>query len=411
MPVNLYPSLVQRLQALAHHLPHRPARQRARRFIQMSPKIETALARATSREALVVLANACQTVSAIVNTGHLDQDDHSSLSHAFTRLIERNIVRLESRDVTKLLHKICPFLQEDRCGFLQMLNPLLPYLDQSQLKILEQPLCGNPLDASDPYHAQASLDRLHLRRTIASMSGDTALYFTLNAKCPSDDQLMTSRILLEAGRPQEAMQWLDHGMIDRRAFSRSDRLRADILAAQGNEVMAQDLRLFCFRRGLCAHALRDYLKQLPDFDDILAEEDALRFAAGFADQRRSVRFFLDYGRPDLAADRILAEPRLWTAVDTWGQDDAAEDLAPTHPLPASILLRGRVLRILIEDDREMFREARRHLKVLGDLATRAEADNRRPPGYEPHAVWLADLRERMFNSGVFQPKKRNRDAA
>jgi hypothetical protein len=162
----------------------------------------------------------------------------------------------------------------------------------------------------------------------------------------------------------------------------------------------------CFQRDLCADALRDYVRQAPDFEDIIAEEAALTFAATFPEPRRSVRFFLRYDRPDLAAERVLAEADVWSELDTWGQDHAAADLAPHQPLAASILLRGLIIRILTERDRTAFRQARRHLKQLGAMAILADPDNRRPVLYQPHALWMASLRERMISCGFLRPEAR-----
>jgi hypothetical protein len=165
-------------------------------------------------------------------------------------------------------------------------------------------------------------------------------------------------------------------------------------------------KLLTFCRDLCADALRDYLRQIPDFDDILVEEEALAYAATIPDPRRAVRFFLRYGRPDLAAERVMAEVHTWSEVDTWGQDEAAAELAWHQPLAASLLLRGLVSRILLERDRALFRQARRHLKQLAAIAVLADTDERRPAQYKPHAIWIEDQRERMRSCGFLRAEVR-----
>jgi hypothetical protein len=392
------------LEILTRNAPHRPAGQRAQRFIDLAPAIEAALERAGPAETLDLLDAAIRTAAGVINTGLLPAEDHADLRRVVMRSLEKNIARLGSTELTQFIDRVAPLLRADRCGFVMLITPILPRLTKSQLKRLDQALRKTPVPASDPFHAPAHRDRLHLRRQIACCAGDSALYFDIDACCAAEDPIMTARVLFFAGRAEEAMHMLDRGMIERSVSPRSDRLRADILSSRGETEMAQNLRLSCFHRDLCAEALRDYLRQAPDFDDIIAEEEALAYATAFPEPRRTVRFFLRYGRPDLAAERVLAEAHTWSAVDTWDQDDAAAGLAPHHPLAASVLLRGLVIRILMERDRAMFRQARRHLKQLSAIAAIADADACRPARYEPHAVWLAGLRERMFSSGFLRPR-------
>lgn len=407
---NTRSRVTRHLETLKHNAPHRPVGHRAQRFIDLAPEIDAAFERTGPTEAVDLLAAATQTAAAIINTGLLDRDDHSDLARMVMRLLEKNITRLGSSEVSAFIDRIAPTLRADRCGFVSLMAPILPYLSRSQLKHLDRVLRKPPVFATDPFHAPACRDRLHLRRKIACLVGDSALYFDIDARCVAKDPVMTGRVLLSAGRAEEAMRALNRAMIGRRASPRSDRLRADILAAQGATERAQDLRLSCFHRDLCAEALRDHLRQAPDFDDIIAEENALAFARDFPEPRRSVQFFLRYGRPDLAAERVLAEAHAWSAVDTWEQDDAAADLVPHHPLAGSVLLRGLVIRILVEQDRAMFRQARRHLKQLSAMAAIADADARRPAYYEPHVVWRAGLRERMITSGFLQPEAQSEAA-
>lgn len=399
------------LNLLKNNVSHRPPRERALRFIKMEPQIYASLQSAGPDETLDLLAHFTDSLAGIMSAGQLTSDDRASLSRAFIRLMERNIGRLGSVALTAFLDRIATALRADHNGFLPLMTLLLPHLDDAQLKNLDQVLHNNPVPATNPYHERAGIDRLQLRREIAYFVGDTDLFFTLDAACPTEDPFLTARMLLKDGRPIEALRRLDNAMRGLRASSRSDRMRADIEDALGRDALAQDLRLSSFRRDLCAHALRGYLKKLPDFDDILAEEKALSYAFNFPDPPRSVLFFLKYSRLDLAAERVLADPDRWTAVDHWGQDDAAEDLAPHWPRAASILLRGRITRILVEKDRYLFRDARKHLKDLRAMAPLADADNRHSGRYDPHAAWLAGLREQMFTSGFLRSEAGFMDAA
>ncbi|RWX58372.1 hypothetical protein EOA24_39355 [Mesorhizobium sp. M2A.F.Ca.ET.039.01.1.1] len=49
----------------------------------------------------------------------------------------------------------------------------------------------------------------------------------------------------------------------------------DVLDATGEPEKAQQIRWDCFENHLLRDRLRDYLKRLADFDDVIAEEKAL----------------------------------------------------------------------------------------------------------------------------------------
>ena len=79
--------------------------------------------------------------------------------------------------------------------------------------------------------------------------------------------------LLAAGRAQEAWQTIEateHRRSGWPDFEWED-ARVDVLDALGRGDEAQAARWSCFERSLSATHLRAYLKRLPDFDDIEAE--------------------------------------------------------------------------------------------------------------------------------------------
>lgn len=251
------------LNLLKNNVSHRPPRERALRFIKMEPQIHASLQCAGPDETLDLLAHFTDTLAGIMSSGQLTSDDRASLSRAFIRLMERNIGRLGSVALTAFLDRITTALRADHNGFLPLMAFLPPHLDDAQLKNLDQVLHNNPVPATNPHYKRAGNDRLQLRREIAYLVGDTDFFFTLDAACPTEDPFLTARMLLKDGRPIEALRKLDNAMRGLRASSRSDRLRADIEDALGRDALAQDLRISSFRRDLCAHALRGYLKKLP----------------------------------------------------------------------------------------------------------------------------------------------------
>jgi hypothetical protein len=243
--------IIQHLETLRHNVPHRPGGRRAQRFPDLAPEIHARCERAAPVEMLDLLVEVSRTAAAIINTGLLYSDDHAALARSVMRILETNIRRLGSSELTEFMKRISPALRSDCRGFVSLLEPILPHLSPPQLRYLERALRKPPVRASDPYHDFARSSRLNLRRKIASFSGDTVLYFAINDQCAVDDPILTARVLLAAGRPADAMRMLADGWTGRRASPLSDRLQADILAAQGATEMAQDLRLSCFCRKRC----------------------------------------------------------------------------------------------------------------------------------------------------------------
>ena len=89
-----------------------------------------------------------------------------------------------------------------------------------------------------------------------------------------------ARRLLAAGRVEETLKAVEAAEHDEDGYPIRHRFewedpRIDALEALGRSDEAQELRWSCFERSLSAPHLRAYLKKLPDFDDIVAEEKAL----------------------------------------------------------------------------------------------------------------------------------------
>lgn len=64
-------------------------------------------------------------------------------------------------------------------------------------------------------------------------------------------------------------------------------------------------RWSCFERRLDASHVRAYLKALPDFADVLAEEKALDYALAFRHFSTALAFFIDWNELRCAARLVL----------------------------------------------------------------------------------------------------------
>jgi hypothetical protein len=144
-------------------------------------------------------------------------------------------------------------------------------------------------------------------------------------------------------------------------------LKARILAEGGDLAGAQTLRWRVFAQTLSADALRAFIRPLPDFDDMQAEEKAFALAALHSDVHVALRFFLDW--PALSEAETLVVRR-FREVDGDLYDlltPAAEVLAERHPLAATLLLRAMIDHSLTWARHSRYRHAARHLATCADL--------------------------------------------
>ena len=125
-------------------------------------------------------------------------------------------------------------------------------------------------------------------------------------KSPKVAAAIASR-LLAAGRAEEAHAVLKEGSPEAwQSFV--DRLGVawvEALLATDRRDEAQSFRWSCFKRRLDARHLHAYLKALPDFEDVLAEEKALDYALTFPHFTTALAFFIDWKEQRYAARLVL----------------------------------------------------------------------------------------------------------
>jgi hypothetical protein len=143
----------------------------------------------------------------------------------------------------------------------------------------------------------------------------------------------------------------------------------EALEATGQEEQAQRLRWAAFEERLSSTQLRAYLKKLPDFEDVEAEERAMRHALGF----RSFPAALDFlrGWPDQARAAQLVLTRA-TEIDGnlyYLLDPAAQLIEGKHPLAATLLRRAMIEDTLNGAKSSRYKHAARHLLECLSLAS------------------------------------------
>jgi hypothetical protein len=183
--------------------------------------------------------------------------------------------------------------------------------------------------------------------------------------------------LTSAGRAEEALallQGADPGLAQRRAGAEEwcdARLAA--LEALGRHDEAQAQRWEYALMELSRRHLRDYLKKLPAFEDVVAEERALDLVAEHDDLQEALWFLLHWPEPRRAARLVLATPKPLNGDCYVLLAPLAELLEKDHPLAATRCLRAMVDFSLRVGRSKRYPHAARHLHTCHLLARRIES--------------------------------------
>ena len=302
----------------------------------------------------------------------------------------------------------------DRCGFAERLHAALASDDYGVFaRIIETGAAGLGEDgrarlrellkaeiaALPPRHEEESWreygwPRARLSHHLAALADaerDVDAYIeavVLGAREHLDAAFVAER-LLAAGRPEEALAWVER---DGRARGPYDLtlagLRIAALDALGRPAEAQALRWQAFEQTLSSSHLRDHLKRLPDFDDFEVERQAISHAMTFPDVLTALSFLTNW--PALEAAAALVHARLpeldGRHYETLGR--TAEHLAEKWPAAATLLYRALVLSVLERGFSKGYKYAVR------DLSSAAAAAKRLPPdsGIPDHAAFVASLK-------------------
>ncbi|MCQ0090261.1 DUF6880 family protein [Roseovarius sp. M141] len=317
--------------------------------------------------------------------------------------------RLTAPEADQLPEKIMSALGESTHGYLtDVTEAVAPHLPQDSLTRWDADLKGAITERqteeaareSDGWFYSMTSQWSAMRQTIALARGDLDLLIALEAKKKPhvQDTLTIATQLLEAGRTSEALDWVRKP--GRRPFGPADddlsparvSLEARILEAVGDETAAQALRWRCFEARLSADILRDYLRKLPDFEDIETEERAHAVALEKATPEVALQFFLDWPRHDLAAKLIVMHAKHWDGGDWHILPKVAALLEHDYPLAATILYRALLDSILDRARSKAYGHGANYLEKLTLLAE--EADSTRPGEIADHASYLAELKKR-----------------
>lgn len=205
---------------------------------------------------------------------------------------------------------------------------------------------------------------------IADAQGDVDAYMARY----SDEQLTygtiapdVARRLLDAGRVEEAMQIvLNCREAEKGGSYRMFRYDLDAVYEECLEKLGQTDELKqhlwdTFTQTLMDSALRKYLKLLPDFDDIEAEERALDFAEQYPYLSTVISFLLKWPAPARAAKLIEARADELDGNSYYTMTEAADALEAEHPLAATLMRRSMIEDTLNGAKHKRYRYAAKHL--------------------------------------------------
>jgi hypothetical protein len=326
------------------------------------------------------------------------------------------IAKVARTDTTKLADKVFQALNENHYGqhdgLIGALSPALgqeglEHLKRRMVEFAQEPLpklgsgerqvigwsAGGPMYVDD--HAERwrdSMVRLALEE-IADAQGDVDAFIaqqTNKAKMVPKVAAEIAQRLLAAGRAEEALNAIDAIDEDRPGWIplEWEQTRIEALEALGRTDQAQAFRWDCFQRKLEPTHLRAYLKRLPDFDDVEAEERALSFALTYPSVHQALVLLVSWPALDKAAALVLRRSNELNGDHYEILTPAADALAGKQPLAATILLRAMIDFSLKQSRSSRYRHAARHLAECLSLASAIKDFGE----FDQHDAYIARLR-------------------
>jgi hypothetical protein len=252
---------------------------------------------------------------------------------------------------------------------------------------------GGPIYADDLTHSSRDTTVKLALEAIADAQGDVDAFIAQKSEKAKTVPTVAAEIaqrLLDAGRPQEAWAAINAAATDRVGHTPFEWqvTRLAVMETLGMTQEAQALRWACFQKFLDATHLRDYLKRLPDFDDMESEERALAFVHNSPHFHEALWFLVHWPDLDRAADLVLTRSAELDGDLYHLLVPAAEALEARHPLAATLIRRALIDFSLTAARSSRYRHAARHLLECQGLAAQIDDFG----GVETHEVYRARLK-------------------
>ena len=216
---------------------------------------------------------------------------------------------------------------------------------------------------ADPDWDEDAVLRIGLM-ALADLAGDPDAYADQYAPAMRAMPRVAAKIatrLLTADRATEALNILDEADTDDGIPPEwvDARIAALEVAERGDE--AQDMRWKVFAVSFAPDYLRDYLKRLPDFEDVEAEDRGLDLIEAKAPVYRALSFLIEWPALDRAAALVMARRGAFDGNRFYSLTPAADLLEAKHPLAATVLRRTMIEDTLNGAKSSRYRHAARHL--------------------------------------------------
>ncbi len=261
---------------------------------------------------------------------------------------------------------------------------------------------GGPL-YEDEIRARSRVTNVRLAlQKIADAQGDVDAFI---AQC--DEQMRKApriataiaRRLLAADRAGEALMAIEAAEQRRGSWPDPDweDTRIDALEMLGRGADAQVARWSCFEQSLSSKHLRAYLKRLPDFEDVEAEDRALDHAERHESILGALAFLVSWPALDRAARVVTARAGELDGDHYEFLAPAAESLTAKYPLAATLLLRAMIDFTLTQSRSSRYRHAARHFLECASLAAAIPDYG----AFEPHESYAARLKTQHGRKNAF----------
>jgi hypothetical protein len=305
---------------------------------------------------------------------------------------------LPHRDPAALAGEVLALWNADGYGatdrLLEAAGPALGPEGRAELRrLLEVRLAALPRshkpDAFESWYGRGQITfRL---RDLADLEGDVDAYI---AATEAGGRVENSagdiaKRLIAHGRPDEALAWLDRapGRHEGEEIRQTD-LRLAALGALGRREEAQALRWAAYQRWLTSEHLRPYLRGLPDFDDVEAEDRAMAHALAHPDRNLALSFLVGWPNLEAANRLVRAHHGEMDGRDYGRLRPAAEALTERYPVAATLLHRILAEDVLRRASSRQYQYAVRDVRACASLASLLPGE----PGLDNHDVFLARLR-------------------
>ncbi|GEO17555.1 DUF6880 family protein [Microvirga aerophila] len=344
----------------------------------------------SSGSVIVVFQAACRDLGDITNSA--DAAPNLLAEQAYRALIENEYGQYDG-----LIEVLAPALGSTGLDHLKQLILKLSQEPRQKPRAEDRKVVGWGMGGASYADDLAERHRSSVVRmaleAIADAQGDVDAFIAQQSEKARDVPSVAVEIaqrLLAAGRADEAWTAINAIDQDRPGWIpvEWEQTRIEVLEALGRADEAQAFRWACFERSLHPEHLRSYLKRLPDFEDLEAEERAIAHALEHPSVHHALGFVVTWPALDQASHFVLSR------ADELNGDfyeilaPAAAVLEAKHPLAATVIRRALIDFALEYNRTKRYQHAARHLEECENLAGRIEDFGR----FEAHEAYVKRLK-------------------